>query len=131
VDETEATARAWVDACNGDDMDAVLGLLDPDVELHEASTLPGAVAAVGRDEVVHYLERFDTHWSSFHWQPLEWRFHGDQALLHARLHLRGQKSGIEVHREWVYVFTIRDGKLLRQDGFDDMAGAEARFGAGA
>ena len=46
----------------------------------------------------------------------------------ARLILRGRRSGIEVDRDWQYVFTARDGKLLRQDGYDDPA--EARRAAG-
>jgi hypothetical protein len=33
-----------------------------------------------------------------------------------------------VDRLWQYVFTVRDGKLLRQDGYDDEA--EARTAAG-
>ncbi len=122
--DAESVARARVDACNGDDEEHLLALLHPDVELHESTTLPGAVSAVGFEEVRHYLERFTTHWSSFLWEPLEWRVQGDRVLMRARLRLTGRRSGIEVDREWVYVFTVRDGKLLRQDGFDDMAAAQ-------
>ena len=46
----------------------------------------------------------------------------------ARLVLRGRQSGIVVDRVWQYVFTVRDGKLLRQDGYDDET--EARAAAG-
>ncbi len=120
AEATESVVRAYVDACNGDEVEAVLALLDPDVELHEADTLPGAVSAVGFDEVRRYLERFDSHWSSFHWEPLELRFSGDRALMRARLRLVGRKSGIEVDREWVYVFEVRDGRLYRQLGFDGL-----------
>jgi hypothetical protein len=45
--------------------------------------------------------------------------------MRARLRLQGRRSGIEVDREWLYVFTVRDGKLLRQDGYDSTADAEA------
>jgi ketosteroid isomerase-like protein len=123
--DTEAVVRAFVEACNGKDLDTVLGLLHPDVELHEADALPGTVAAVGFDQVKHYLARFDAHWSSFHWELLELRVQGDRALMRARLHLVGRKSGIAVDREWIYVFTVRDGRLFRQDGFDDMDDAVA------
>jgi ketosteroid isomerase-like protein len=122
-DEPESVARAYIDASNRGDLDAVLALLDPEVEMHEASELPGSVSAVGFDAVKRYLERFDTHWSSFNWEPLEWRFSGERALCRARLKLTGRKSGIAVDREWIYIFTVRDGKLVRQEGFDDMASA--------
>lgn len=123
----EDVARAYVDACNGDDVDAVLELLHPEIELHEAQTLPGAVSAVGFTQVRHYLERFNVHWSEFEWEPVEWRTAGDRVLMHARLRLRGRKSGIEVDRLWTYVFTVADGKLRRQDGFDDIDAALAAF----
>jgi ketosteroid isomerase-like protein len=122
---TEAVVRAYVDACNGSDLEAVLAMLDPDVELHESTALPGAVSAVGFDAVRHYLDRFYTHWSSFRWEPLELEIHGDQAAMRARLRLTGRESGIEVDREWWYVFAVRDGKLMTQHGFDDREAALA------
>jgi ketosteroid isomerase-like protein len=45
----------------------------------------------------------------------------------ARLHLRGRESGIAVERDWFYVFTVRDGKLLRQEGYDDERAALESF----
>jgi ketosteroid isomerase-like protein len=129
ADGTEAVVRAYVDACNGDELERVLELLDPEIELHEAAALPGSVDAVGLEAVRRYLERFDAHWSSFHWEPLELQVAGDRALMRARLSLVGRKSGIEVDRQWSYVFTVREGRLLRQDGFDDVDEALRAFTA--
>jgi ketosteroid isomerase-like protein len=119
--------RAYVDACNAGDLEGILALLDPEFELHESPTLPGAVSAVGIDAVTRYLERFGAHWSHLHWEPLELRSAGDRVHLSARLELEGRRSGIAVTHNWEYVFTVRAGKLLRQDGFDDPAEAEAAF----
>jgi ketosteroid isomerase-like protein len=127
---TEAVVRAYIEACNGNDVDQILSLLDREVELHEAETLPGAVSAVGLEAVRRYLERFSAHWSSFHWEPLELRVSGDRAAVRARLRFVGSRSGVEVDREWAYFFTVRDGKLLRQDGFDDMSDAIRALEAG-
>src|SRR5689334_4771895 len=120
MDETEAVAREFVAACNAGDLERIAGVLHRDVELHEAPALPGAVSAVGSEAVRHYLARFEAHWSEMDWEALLWEFAGDRALLHASLHLRGRTSGIEVAREWAYIFTVRDGKLFRQDGYDDL-----------
>lgn len=119
----EEVVRAYIEACNGDDLEAVLRLLDPEIELHEAKTLPGAVSAVGIDDVTKYLERFNAHWSSFHWEPLEVHPSGDRVAVRARLSFVGRRSSVEVDREWAYCFTVRDGKLVRQDGFDEMSEA--------
>jgi ketosteroid isomerase-like protein len=117
--------REYVNACNSSDSERLLAILHPEVELHESKTLPGAVSAVGYDAVTRYLQRFEAHWTGFYWEPLELRIEGERALMRATLHLEGRRSGIEVDREWIYVFTVRDGKLLRQDGYDSMADAEA------
>ena len=126
---TEEVVRAWVDACNSSDLERALALLDPEAELHEAETLPGAVHAVGREAVGRYLERFSAHWSSFTWEPLELVFERDRGLMVARLQLVGRESGMTVAREWWYLFTVRDGKLMRQDGFDDREAAFQAFRA--
>src|SRR3954468_13542451 len=103
--ESLEIARAWVDACDRGDVEAALALCDPEVRLVEAETLPGAVTAAGIDEVRRYLERFEAHWSEASWEPLEFREAADRVYLRARLRLVGRRSGIEVDREWSYVFT--------------------------
>ena len=113
--------KAWVAACNDGDADAALALCDSSMELVEAEALPGAVTASGIDAVRRYLERFATHWSDVQWLPEEFLELGDKVFMRARLRLRGRRSGIEVDREWIYVFTVRHGKLIRQDGFDERA----------
>jgi ketosteroid isomerase-like protein len=119
-------AKAWVAACNEGNVDAAMALCDPEVELVEAAALPGAVTATGGDAVRRYLDRFSTHWSEGVWQPEEFVESGDKVYMPARLRLTGRRSGIEVDRRWIYVFTIRDGKLARQDGFDsDVEGRRA------
>ena len=125
--ETGTVVRDYVEACNASDLERVVALLHPDVELHEATNLPGAVSAVGLPAVRRYLERFGSHWSSFKWEPLELRVDAERAMMLARLHLRGRESGVVVHREWFYVFSVREGKLFRQDGYDDRASAERAF----
>jgi ketosteroid isomerase-like protein len=113
--------KAWVDACNRGDVDAALGLCDESIELVEATALPGAVTATGSDAVRRYLERFAAHWSEGEWLPEEFQESGDRVFMRARLKLRGRRSGIDVDREWFYVFTLREGKLFSQEGFDERA----------
>jgi ketosteroid isomerase-like protein len=125
--DTEKVIREYVEACNAGHLDRVVGLLHRDVEMHEADSLPGAISSKGIAAVRHYLERFGTHWSSFRWELLELRVSGERALMPARLHLRGRESGIVVQRDWFYVFTVRDGKLLRQEGYDDARAAQEAF----
>src|SRR5690348_412229 len=111
--EGQSVAQAWVEACDRGDLEGALALCDPQMVLAEAKALPGAVTATGIDAVRRYLERFETHWSDVSWEPEEFREAGEKVYLRARLRLVGRHSGIEVDREWIYVFTVRGGKLLR------------------
>jgi ketosteroid isomerase-like protein len=113
--------KAWVNACNHSDVDGALALCDSSIELVEAKTLPGAVTASGAEAVRRYLERFTAHWSEFEWLPEEFWESEDKVVMSARLRLRGRRSGIEVERAWVYVFTVTSGKLFSQQGFDKRA----------
>ena len=88
--------KAWVDACNAGDPDGALALCDESMVLVESAALPGAVTATGRDQVRHYLERFEVHWSEGKWTPVEFREADDKVMLRARLRLVGRNSGIEV-----------------------------------
>jgi ketosteroid isomerase-like protein len=119
--ESLEIAKAWVKACDQGEIETALALCDAQVELVESDALPGPVTATGIDSVRRYLERFQTHWSEASWEPEEFREAGERVFLRARLRLVGRHSGIEVDRQWIYVFTVRDGKLLRQVGYDDEA----------
>ena len=130
MEETEAVVREYVAACNGGDVEAVCAVMHPDVELHEAEALPGAVSAVGLDEVRHYISSFGTHWSYVRWEPLELRIRDHLALMRANLVLTGRQSGLNTEREWLYLFEVRDGKLFRQYGYDDMVAAETALAQG-
>jgi hypothetical protein len=41
----------------------------------------------------------------------------------------GPASGIKVERRWAYVFTIRKGRVLRQDGYNTKDDALSALGA--
>ena len=41
----------------------------------------------------------------------------DRVVLDATLRLRGLRSSIWVEHRWAYLFVIRDGLVLRVDGF--------------
>jgi len=58
-------------------------------------------------------------------RPTDVRWRGERG----KLRLRGLRSGIWVEHRWAYVFTLRDGKLVRQDGFDDRTAALAALQA--
>jgi ketosteroid isomerase-like protein len=53
---------------------------------------------------------------------------GDKVVVIGTLHGSGRGSGAEVHRRQGYVWTIRDGKAVRFEWFNDHADALAAAG---
>ena len=100
-----------------------LDKLDPEISMVESDTLPGAVSAYGIEAVERYMLSFAKHWEQIRFEPQEYIDAGNQIVVVARLVGKGKKSGVEVTRTWAYVWTVREGKALRMDGYADRAQA--------
>jgi ketosteroid isomerase-like protein len=119
-EENIEIVRSWIRATNRDSFDSALELVTPDFEMTESAKLPGAAKVSGRDELYTYGLGWKRNWSEWEWREEEiTEVPPDRVLLIATLWLRGLRSGIPVERRWAYVFQIRDGKLARQDGYED------------
>jgi ketosteroid isomerase-like protein len=94
-----------------------LDKLDPEIAMFESSTLPGAASAVGLDAVQRYIESFAKYWDEIRFEPQEYLDAGDRVVVVARLLGRGKTSGVAVERVWAYVWTVREQKALRMDGY--------------
>jgi ketosteroid isomerase-like protein len=124
-----AVVREWIRAGNAGDLEAALAVCDPAFEMIESGTLPGAVHVSGEEGLRRYFRGWERNWSEWNWrEELIEDVDGDRVLLVSTLWLRGLRSGIGVERRWAYVFTVRDGRLLRQDGYADETEARAALG---
>ena len=127
--ENVELVREWMRACNGADAEGAVALCDPAFEMTESATLPGPASTSGLDALRRYFAGAQRHWSEWDWQEEEVRdIPPDKVFVIALLRLRGRRSGIWVEHRWAYLFTVRDGKLSRQDSFDDKAQALAAVG---
>jgi ketosteroid isomerase-like protein len=91
--------------------------LDPEITMIESSTIPGATSAYGIDAVRRYMASFANYWDEIRFEPQEYIDAGERVIVVARLVGRGKASGVDVNRVWAYVWTLRDGKALRMEGF--------------
>src|ERR1700682_1033223 len=98
--------------------DMALDKFDPEIAMVESKTIPGAPSAYGIDSVRRYIESFPSYWAEIRFEPQEYIEAGDQVVVVARLVGRGKKSGVEVTRTWAYVWTLRERKALRMDGYE-------------
>jgi ketosteroid isomerase-like protein len=118
VDNAEVV-RNWIQATNDGDLRRLLDLADPEFEMVEASELPGAAHVRGLEELRTYFYGWARNWSHTDWREEEIaEIPPDCVLLLATLRLRGLRSGADVERRWAYVFKVRNGRVLRQIGYD-------------
>jgi ketosteroid isomerase-like protein len=122
VDLVRGIFAAWLRG------DPALDQFDPEISMVESATLPGAASAHGIDAVRRYIESFAKHWEDIRFEPQEYLDAGDRVVVIARLVGRGKSSGVDVERTWAYVWTVRDGRALRMEGYADRA--EALVAAG-
>jgi ketosteroid isomerase-like protein len=93
--------------------------MDPEISMVESKALPGAAEAYGIEAVQRYIESFANYWEEIRFEPLEYIDAGDRVVVTARLVGLGKHSGVAVERTWFYVWTVKNGKALRMDGYAD------------
>jgi hypothetical protein len=122
--------RAWHRAAELGRVEEMVALTHPEFEMTEASTLPGAVHVVGIEALRSYGYGWTKNWSEWEWREEELlELAPDRLVFVATLRLRGLRSSIWVEHRWAYLFEIRDGLILRDDGFLTVEEALASAGA--
>jgi ketosteroid isomerase-like protein len=111
--ENVELVRAWFDAMNRGDWDAVLEDVAPDFEL-DATRALGEWRGVhtGRDKAIRAWERFVEPWESVHIEVEELIDAGDQVVSRTSGTLRG-RDGIELTARNSWLWTFRDGQGTR------------------
>jgi len=117
-EENIEVVRRSVEAVNQGDIEKVLSLTDPDAELRSA-IVGGAEGTVFRGH--HgFRDWFAQSMASFEeltTELTEFRDVGDRVIAFGNIHARGRESGLELDSETGWVFTVRDGRVLRAEGF--------------
>jgi ketosteroid isomerase-like protein len=116
--------RKGFNALNRGDIDALLELCHPDIEL-----LPSIVGGVegtsyrGRDGYRRWFEEQAETYDHVSFEPQDIRAVGDQVVALYITRVRGAQSGVELRSDRAAVFTIREGCVLRQVGYQRQADA--------
>ena len=118
-----AVVRAIHEALSRGESPATLGLLHPDIEYVNP---PGAVEPGTRRGIAAYedaLRSIDEAFVDVRIEVREIIDAGDQVVVLASYTARGRTSGAQRQHEDGYVWTVRDGKAVRFQWFNDPAKA--------
>ena len=107
-----------------DDMDGVLGDMDPDIEWHQAQGLPHGGFYKGLDEVRRNIfDPLDEEWwDEFTATPDEFLDAGDEVVVIGRYRGTAKQTGKALDVPFVHVWTIAGDKAVRFRQFLDTAG---------
>jgi ketosteroid isomerase-like protein len=119
-DSTKAAmVRRFVDAFNRLDIDAVLADADPEIELREWPTAPGAQIYHGVEGVRQALDSWFETWEWMRVEILEVQETDDRVLFTLHQRARGKGSKVEVEIKSFNVYTFRSGKVVRIERFTE------------
>ena len=111
--------RSWTELFNRRDFGAAIEALDPEVELSEWPTAPGARTYHGHDGVRQALETWFEAWEWMRVEVEDVVEAGDRALVTLHQRAKGRGSEVEVEIRTFNVYTFRDGKITHIELFTE------------
>jgi uncharacterized protein len=124
--ENVERVRSGYEAFAEGDLDAILNLLDSDVDWHPAiAPILGVESVRGREAVRQFLMRdLFEGFDQFHAEPLSFEDLGDDfVLVMVRYSGRGESSGIEMDQKYATLYELRDGKAVTMRDYPTRADA--------
>ena len=125
----EAPVLGFADAITCGDPDAGVAVCDPEIEFLSVLAVDGR-AFVGHDGMREYFEDVSSAWE-------EWRVEvhrvapgaDGRVAIEMTMHVRGRESGAALAVRTGHVWTLRDGKLLRNRPYREPQQALRAVGA--
>ncbi len=102
------------------------GLLDPNVELHGTvgGIGEGQLVARGLGEISKVIQAEDDEiWDEHRWEAQEFIDAGDRVVVLQREYQRGKGSGVELVIDTATILNLRDGRVVRMQGYINRAQA--------
>ena len=122
--ENMEIVRRAVEAFNRGDFEDYLAEFAPDFEYHASGVVPDARGVYrGLAEYRQFMDAVFGEFDNLHVEVSEVTEVGDQVLLTLNLRGRGKQSGVQTSWSFCQVWTMRDGKISRGQGFTSKADA--------
>jgi ketosteroid isomerase-like protein len=128
--ENVDVVRRALDALAREDMQAAVVDLDPDAEMYDFD-IPDADVYRGPDGFFKWLGVWSESWESWRFEDLEILPAGeDRAVALFRMIVKGRDSGVEIDRRDGVAYTLRSGKIVRMEYYNDQQKALEAVGLG-
>jgi uncharacterized protein len=114
--ENVEIVRRHLEAYLSGDNETTLSYYDPEVEF-DARARPGGQVYRGHEGVAEAMRVWVGAWEDWKFEVEEIIDAGDRVLVIGRESGRGRGSGVEIDQPNFIVFTLRDGRIVRWQGF--------------
>jgi uncharacterized protein len=119
LSENVELLKRGYEAFNRGELEAVFARLDPEIEWVTDERVPFAGTYHGHDEIRRLLRDQQEVFGQLTMEPYEFFETGDQVVAFVRQRARGHASGAEIVITIGHLWTIRDGKAVRWQGFPE------------
>ena len=127
--ENVEIVRTGYEAFAGGDIQAVLSLMDTDIEVRiNLPTAPDWEIRYGHDDFMSWLQGWLEPWESYRIEVDELIDVGERVLAVCRELGRMKDSSFNVEQPAYHVWTLRDGKAVRFDSFTERSYAHEAAG---
>ena len=110
--------RALYDAVNrAGSWVAGVEFVDPEIELETDPRHPQAGVYRGREKYREFLVEFEEPYERTQVEPERIFARGDQVLTFVRVHRRPEGSSVEIESRIGFLWTVRDGRIVREQAF--------------
>ena len=117
--------RAW----NSGDIAALIDVFDAEVEIHPAlGAFLASTVYRGHEGVAAWYEETYEPWAELHAEPQRFIDAGERTVVVAALRARVPGGQVDVEGEIAQVVTVRDGRIVRLDGYEEPDDALAVVG---
>ncbi|MFQ5761896.1 MAG: nuclear transport factor 2 family protein [Candidatus Bathyarchaeia archaeon] len=115
------------------DLPGVLDMLAEDVDWQSPATrtehaqISWSRPRRGREQVAQFFKELAEKVQPEPLEPLDFTAQGDKVVVEGRNRGRVKSTGRNYEHDWVMVFTLREGKIVRHRGYYDTADILAAF----
>ena len=117
--ESVEVAKAFYDAYNARDSEALERLLHPDAEITTVSARGGLGGEWSRGTTREYFEQLEEAWTDLRIEIDEYRDVGERVVALGAARGAGTSSHVEVASDFAAVLVVRDSRIVLVDSYNN------------
>jgi uncharacterized protein len=112
-----------------DDIQGLLALFADDIEWHgaESELIPFSGIYCGTEQVASFFSELAQAQDVIRFEPQTFIAEGEMVAVTGQSSWRVKSTGQKYDNPWAHVFTVRDGKVVRFEQYNDTAATEAAY----